>query len=122
MSWHSLWVASLPPWQHAKPASTITPDLGADAQAVVLGMGKPLEYHVSALPPVAVAPPTKVTAGRNTWWWFPRSLPAALIGRSPAGLDSAGRASIGACRSRANADDRLAVEPLGLVEGGHGII
>src|SRR5260370_3215803 len=42
----------------------------------------------------------------------------------PADLDSAGRprASIGACRSRTNADDRLPVDPLGLVEGGDGVI
>src|SRR5262244_553414 len=42
----------------------------------------------------------------------------------PGDLDSAGRprASIGACRSRTNADDRLPVDPLGLVEGGDGVI
>jgi hypothetical protein len=29
---------------------------------------------------------------------------------------------MGACRSRTNADDRLPVDPLGLVEGGDGVI
>src|SRR5882757_5127881 len=42
----------------------------------------------------------------------------------PADLNSAGRprASIGACRSRTNADDRLPGDPLGRVEGGDGIV
>src|SRR6516225_8479716 len=42
----------------------------------------------------------------------------------PADQESAGwpRASIGARRSRTNADDRLPVDPLGLVEGGDGVI
>jgi hypothetical protein len=39
-------------------------------------------------------------------------------------LDSAGRlhASMGACRSRTNADHRLPCAPLGRVEGGDGIV
>ena len=42
----------------------------------------------------------------------------------PAELDSAGRprASMGACHSRTNADDRLARAALGRVEGGDGIV
>src|SRR5262245_18234628 len=42
----------------------------------------------------------------------------------PADLDSAGRlrASMGACRSRTNADDRLPRASLGCVEGGDGIV
>src|SRR6266849_3950422 len=42
----------------------------------------------------------------------------------PADLESAGRprASMGACRSRTNADDRLPVDPLGRIEGGDGIV
>ena len=42
----------------------------------------------------------------------------------PVDLDSAGRprVSIGACRSRMNADDRLSLDPLGRVEGGDGIV
>ena len=47
----------------------------------------------------------------------------------PADLDSSGwpRASMGACRSRTNADDRLPLDPLGIdplgrVEGGDGIV
>src|SRR5215470_6335183 len=42
----------------------------------------------------------------------------------PANLDSSGwpRASMGACRSRTNADDRLPLDPLGRVEGGGGIV
>src|SRR6266478_5385633 len=42
----------------------------------------------------------------------------------PAALDSAGRprASIGACRSRTNADDRLPLASLGPVEGGDGVV
>src|SRR5262249_56016299 len=32
------------------------------------------------------------------------------------------RASIGACRSRSNADDRLSLGPFGRVEGGDGIV
>src|SRR5205085_1139455 len=47
--------------------------------------------------------------GRRTW---------------PADLDSAGRprASMGACRSRTNADDRLPLASLGPVEGGDGVV
>ena len=42
----------------------------------------------------------------------------------PADLDSAGRprASMGACRSRTNADDRLPADPLGRIESGDGIV
>src|SRR6185295_11319490 len=42
----------------------------------------------------------------------------------PADLDSAGlpRASMGACRSRTNADDRLPLASLGPVEGGDGVV
>src|SRR5216684_213130 len=42
----------------------------------------------------------------------------------PADLESAGRprASMGACRSRTNADDRLPVDPLGRIEGGDGVV
>src|SRR5215470_17705727 len=31
-------------------------------------------------------------------------------------------ASMGACRSRTNADDRLAADPLGRIEGGDGVV
>src|SRR5215472_4328444 len=51
--------------------------------------------------------------------------PRQLADRTqPADLDSAGRprASMGACRSRTNADDRLPADPLGRVEGGDGIV
>src|SRR6267378_3867085 len=43
---------------------------------------------------------------------------------SPFDLDSAGRprASMGACRSRTNADDRLPLASLGPVEGGDGVV
>src|SRR5690242_2629284 len=42
----------------------------------------------------------------------------------PADPDSAGRprASMGACRSRTNADDRLPADPLGRIESGDGIV
>jgi hypothetical protein len=42
----------------------------------------------------------------------------------PAGLDSSGwpRASMGACPSRTNADDRLPPASLGRVEGGDGVV
>src|SRR5262245_13098011 len=42
----------------------------------------------------------------------------------PADLDSAGRlrGSMGACRSRRNADDRLPLASLGPVEGGDGVV
>src|SRR5262245_51042281 len=42
----------------------------------------------------------------------------------PADLDSAGgpRASMGACRSRTNADDRLPLASLGAVEGRDGVV
>ena len=42
----------------------------------------------------------------------------------PVDPDSAGRprVSIGACRSRMNADDRLSLDPLGWVEGGDRIV
>src|SRR5215475_1097126 len=42
----------------------------------------------------------------------------------PADLNSAGRphASIGVCRSRTNADDRLPADPLGRIESGDGIV
>jgi Transposase DDE domain len=52
----------------------------------------------------------------------------ALLGGAdrtrPADLDSAGRprASMGACRSRTNADDRLPADPLGRIEGRNGIV
>ena len=41
-----------------------------------------------------------------------------------ADLDSAGRlrASMGACRSRTNADDRLPLASLGRVQGGDGVV
>jgi hypothetical protein len=50
--------------------------------------------------------------------------PGASDRTQPADLDSAGRprASIGACRSRTSANDRLPADPLGRVEGGDGII
>src|SRR5215510_9552338 len=53
------------------------------------------------------------------------TLPLGGVERTqPADLDSAGRprASMGACRSRTNADDRLPADPLGRVEGGDGIV
>jgi hypothetical protein len=42
----------------------------------------------------------------------------------PADLDSAGRlrGSMGACRSRTNADDRLPADPLGRIESGDGSV
>src|SRR5262250_62280 len=42
----------------------------------------------------------------------------------PADLDSAGRprASMGACCSRTNADDRLPADPLGRIESGDGVV
>ena len=57
-------------------------------------------------------------------WVVSQVAPGGSDRTQPADLDSAGRprASIGACRSRTNADDRLPVDPLGLVEGGDGVI
>src|SRR5215471_8829893 len=42
----------------------------------------------------------------------------------PADLDGSGRprASMGACRSRTNADDRLPADPLGRIGSGDGIV
>src|ERR1700720_1188211 len=50
--------------------------------------------------------------------------PGASDRMQPADPDSAGRprASIGACRSRTNADDRLPLASLGPVEGGDGVV
>src|ERR1700756_2039603 len=50
--------------------------------------------------------------------------PGASDRTKPADLDSAGRprASMGGCRSRANADDRLPLASLGPVEGGDGVV
>jgi hypothetical protein len=50
--------------------------------------------------------------------------PGASDRTKPADLDSAGwpRASIGACRSRTNADDRLPLESLGRVQRGDSIV
>src|SRR4051812_48356110 len=44
--------------------------------------------------------------------------------KTPADLDSAGRqrASMGACRSRTNADDRFPADPLGWIESGNSIV
>src|SRR5213595_1011359 len=49
---------------------------------------------------------------------------ASAYKTQPADLDSAGRlhASMGACRSRTNADDRLPADPLGRIEGRDGIV
>src|SRR5215470_12912114 len=57
-------------------------------------------------------------------WVVSQVAPGGSDRTQPADLDSAGRprASIGACRSRTNADDRLPVDPLGLVEGGDSVI
>ena len=60
---------------------------------------------------------------REHWWR--RCGQVALGGADrtqPADLDSAGRlrASMGACRSRTNADDRLPLASLGRVESGDG--
>src|SRR6516162_6774337 len=57
-------------------------------------------------------------------WVVSQVAPGASDRTQPADLDSAGRprASMGACRSRTNADDRLPVDPLGPVEGGDGFI
>src|SRR5438477_5317613 len=57
-------------------------------------------------------------------WVVAQVAPSASDRTQPADLDSAGRprASTGACRSRTNADDRLPADPLGLVEGGDGVI
>src|SRR5678815_1409098 len=50
--------------------------------------------------------------------------PAINRGDAVVAPNSAGRlrASMGACRSRTNADDRLPLAPLGRVEGGDGIV
>src|SRR5258707_15051765 len=57
-------------------------------------------------------------------WVVSQVAPGASDGTQPADLDSAGRprASIGACRSRTNADNRLPPASLGPVEGGDGVI
>src|SRR5215813_13775659 len=49
---------------------------------------------------------------------------AGMERTQPADLDSAGRprASMGACRSRTNADDRLPADPPGRIEGRNGIV
>ncbi len=57
-------------------------------------------------------------------WGVSRVALGASDRTQPADPDSAGRprASIGACRSRTNADDRLPADPLGRIEGGDGIV
>src|SRR6476659_1366178 len=52
------------------------------------------------------------TSTRSDSW--PKFYDAAALGRP--------RTSIGACRSRTNADDRLPVDPLGRIEGGDGVV
>src|SRR5258706_1144613 len=57
-------------------------------------------------------------------WVVSQVAPGASDRTKPADLDSAGRprASIGACRSRTSANDRLPADPLGRVEGGDGFV
>src|SRR3984893_2535671 len=52
------------------------------------------------------------------------SASSVVVLTQPADLDTAGRprASMGACRSRTNADDRLSLASLGPVEGGDGVV
>src|SRR5690349_19699262 len=57
-------------------------------------------------------------------WIVSQVAPGVSDGTQPADLDGAGRPreSIGACRSRTNADDRLPRASLGRVESGDGIV
>src|SRR5262249_35042924 len=57
-------------------------------------------------------------------WVVSQVASGASDGTRPVDLDSVSRlhGSIGACRSRTYANDRLPVDPLGRVEGGDGVV
>src|SRR6516165_6203881 len=77
------------------------------------------------LPSWELSPRSFVSLVEMSQGWKARSTSNARGHRAqPADLDSAGRprASMGACCSRTNADDRLPLASLGPVEGGDGVV
>jgi len=96
----------------------------AKAAAQAFAYGSSLDAGNRASSTAAVASHSMVTKAIAASPERATSASSVVVLTQPADLDSAGRlrASMGACRSRTNADDRLPRASLGRVEGGDGVV